>query len=96
MRTSGPPPAPDHLCAVASLVQVALCGFFTILATVFSLRDVRKHLTNYCDPERQRRIVRILLLVPIYAIDGESRTFETWDDCARRSRRTWHPCAPES
>jgi len=43
---------------------------FAFLATIFSAVLVYKHLFNYTQPNLQRYIVRILLMVPIYAIDS--------------------------
>ncbi|KJE90800.1 hypothetical protein CAOG_02045 [Capsaspora owczarzaki ATCC 30864] len=47
-----------------------IAGAFAIVATILSLHSVYKHMTNYRRPDLQRRIVRILLMVPIYAIDS--------------------------
>jgi len=45
-------------------------GFFTLFATMLSLYLIYKHFRNYTQPHLQRYVVRILLMVPIYAIDS--------------------------
>ena len=45
-----------------------ICGSFTIVATVSSIWLIWKHLTYYTLPTQQRHIVRLLIMVPIYAI----------------------------
>ncbi|KAF8526020.1 organic solute transporter Ostalpha-domain-containing protein [Hysterangium stoloniferum] len=45
-----------------------VASIFTILATVVSLWLISKHLSWYTKKRRQRYIVRLLLMVPIYAI----------------------------
>ncbi|KAF8653287.1 hypothetical protein AX16_003989 [Volvariella volvacea WC 439] len=45
-----------------------ICGFFTLIATVVSFWLVNKHLQWYTNKREQRYIVRILFMVPIYAI----------------------------
>jgi hypothetical protein len=47
-----------------------VAGLCTALSTLLSLYLVYKHLRNYTQPKLQRHIVRILLMVPIYAIDS--------------------------
>ncbi|CAO1622203.1 unnamed protein product [Sympodiomycopsis kandeliae] len=43
-------------------------GFFTLIACVVSFWLIFKHLTYYTYPLQQRHIVRMLFMVPIYAI----------------------------
>lgn len=45
-----------------------ICGFFTLIASVSSFWLIWKHLTYYTCPQQQRHIVRMLFMVPIYAI----------------------------
>jgi len=45
-------------------------GLFTIMAVVVSINDVAAHLLHYSEPELQRYVVRILFMVPIYAIES--------------------------
>jgi len=47
-----------------------IAASFTILATVLSIFLIYKHSNNYKRPQLQRYIIRILLMVPIYAIDS--------------------------
>ena len=51
-------------------VAFFLACIFTLLATVFSIREVVKHLQNFHKPtaELQVHVIRILWMVPIYAI----------------------------
>ncbi|EGG18954.1 transmembrane protein [Cavenderia fasciculata] len=46
----------------------ALAGLFVILATVMSAHLIYKHLKYYTQPDHQRYIVRIVFMIPIYAI----------------------------
>lgn len=52
----------------AHTVGWIVCGFFTLIATGASSWLVWKHLTYYTCPQQQRHIVRMLFMVPIYAI----------------------------
>ncbi|MCO5613894.1 hypothetical protein L7F22_068172 [Adiantum nelumboides] len=45
-----------------------ICGFFTLIASVSSFWLIWKHLTYYTCPQQQRHIIRMLFMVPIYAI----------------------------
>jgi hypothetical protein len=45
-----------------------VCGFFTLIASTASFWLIWKHLTYYTCPSQQRHIVRMLFMVPIYAI----------------------------
>ncbi|KAF9108107.1 hypothetical protein BGX29_003303 [Mortierella sp. GBA35] len=46
----------------------ALCGVFALIASVLTFRLLYKHAKNYTKPVEQRQIMRILLMIPIYAI----------------------------
>lgn len=45
-----------------------ISGFFTVIASASSFWLIWKHLTYYTCPQQQRHIVRMLFMVPIYAI----------------------------
>lgn len=49
-------------------VITTIAGFFTILSVALSLWLMYQHLINYTLPHLQRYIVRIIIMVPIYAI----------------------------
>ncbi|CAB4424399.1 unnamed protein product [Rhizophagus irregularis] len=48
----------------------AIAAFFAILATTLSTLSVWSHLKNYRKPSLQRYVVRIIIMVPIYAISS--------------------------
>ncbi|CAG8542172.1 15349_t:CDS:2 [Cetraspora pellucida] len=48
----------------------AIAGFFAITATFLSIISVWSHLKHYKKPLLQRYVVRIILMVPIYAISS--------------------------
>ena len=41
-------------------------GLFTLIATLMTLYQVYRHLQYYQQPEKQRLVVRILLMVPVH------------------------------
>ena len=45
-----------------------IAAFFAVLAIVLSLWEIFRHLKHYSRPLLQRQIVRIILIVPIYAV----------------------------
>ncbi|KAL4527527.1 hypothetical protein Ndes2526A_g08691 [Nannochloris sp. 'desiccata'] len=47
-----------------------IAGIFVILAVSASIYEVAMHLENYNRPKLQIRVVRILWMVPIYAVDS--------------------------
>ncbi|PFX26674.1 Transmembrane protein 184C [Stylophora pistillata] len=47
-----------------------IAGCFVFLTIPISLWGILQHLVNYTKPELQRRIVRIIWMVPIYATDS--------------------------
>lgn len=51
-------------------IGVATAGMFTILAVVLGLREIVKHWLNYFKPQMQCHVVRVLWMVPIYALDA--------------------------
>ncbi|SOV02938.1 uncharacterized protein UDID_06112 [Ustilago sp. UG-2017a] len=66
-----------------------ICGIMTLIATISSMWLVWKHLTYYTCPQQQRHIVRLLIMVPIYAIISfmsylfyhEALYYQTIRDC---------------
>ncbi|GAM27698.1 hypothetical protein SAMD00019534_108740, partial [Acytostelium subglobosum LB1] len=46
----------------------AIAGVFVLLATILSIHLIYKHLKYYTQPDHQRYIVRIVFMIPIYAI----------------------------
>jgi hypothetical protein len=56
---------------VASMKLIEwLSLLFASLAIVLSLWEIQQHLRNYHRPKLQRHIVRVLMMVPVYATDG--------------------------
>ena len=51
-------------------VGITIAFFCVVLACLFSFHQIYKHLRHYTRPDLQKHIVRILLMVPIYAIDS--------------------------
>lgn len=49
-------------------VAVLVSFVFAFLATTLSVREIMKHLTNYSSPRLQLHYIRILWMVPIYAL----------------------------
>ncbi|KAK8861533.1 hypothetical protein IAR55_002355 [Kwoniella newhampshirensis] len=49
---------------------LALCGAFTAVATGVSVMSITLQLKNYRKPTLQRAVVRIMLMVPLYAISS--------------------------
>jgi hypothetical protein len=47
-----------------------VAAIFTFVAVVLGLREIGKHLANYYRPKLQRHIIRVLWMVPIYAVDA--------------------------
>eukprot|EP00013_Stygamoeba_regulata_P019732 CAMPEP_0177656948 /NCGR_PEP_ID=MMETSP0447-20121125/15888_1 /TAXON_ID=0 /ORGANISM="Stygamoeba regulata, Strain BSH-02190019" /LENGTH=413 /DNA_ID=CAMNT_0019161199 /DNA_START=96 /DNA_END=1337 /DNA_ORIENTATION=+ len=70
-------------------IALWIAAFCTLGACILSFYDIYKHLTNYHVPYLQRYIVRIIWIVPIYAIDSffslkfvrYSLYFDTIRDC---------------
>jgi len=64
-------------------------GLFCLVASGITLDLIYKHLQHYNTPSLQRYIVRILWLIPIYALDAflslrfyeSSLYFDVWRDC---------------
>jgi len=52
------------------VISFAVSGGFTGLALLISLALIYQHLRNMTNPDHQAKIVRILLMVPIYAVDS--------------------------
>ncbi|WWC87838.1 uncharacterized protein L201_002732 [Kwoniella dendrophila CBS 6074] len=49
---------------------LALCGSFTAVATGVSIMSITLQLKNYRKPMLQRAVVRIMIMVPLYAISS--------------------------
>ncbi|KAK4688065.1 organic solute transporter subunit alpha, partial [Tremellales sp. Uapishka_1] len=64
--TSSSSGAGDHL----PIWLLALCGVFTAVATGVSIMSITLQLKNYRRPSLQRAVVRIMLMVPLYAISS--------------------------
>ncbi|KAF9453990.1 DUF300-domain-containing protein [Macrolepiota fuliginosa MF-IS2] len=60
--------SPPSLFQNGNLVGWIVAGCFTIIATVTSFWLVNKHLQWYTNKREQRYIVRLLFMVPLYAI----------------------------
>lgn len=66
-----------------------VCGIMALIATISSAWLIWKHLTYYTCPQQQRHIVRLLIMVPIYAIVSflsylfyhEALYYQTIRDC---------------
>lgn len=66
-----------------------ICGIMALIATISSVWLIWKHLTYYTCPPQQRHIVRLLVMVPIYAIVSfmsylfyeEALYYQTIRDC---------------
>ena len=66
-----------------------VCGIMALIATISSAWLIWKHLTYYTCPTQQRHIVRLLIMVPIYAIVSfmsylfyeEALYYQTIRDC---------------
>lgn len=54
----------------ASTCSLAVAGLCAFSAVVMSIFLIYCHLTTYTNPHQQRLICRILLMVPIYAVDS--------------------------
>lgn len=50
------------------MIGFVIAAVFAVAATVITLYLAVQHLRNYTEPHLQRPIVRILLIVPIYAV----------------------------
>jgi hypothetical protein len=57
----------------------AISGYCAILAVLVSLWTVWQHLLNYTNPRLQQKIIRIVLMVPIYAVHSwVALRFRSW------------------
>ena len=52
------------------LVGWYVAGYFVLMSLPMSAWDITQHLLHYRRPERQRYIIRILWMVPIYAVES--------------------------
>lgn len=60
-----PPPPPF---GPAHHLGWTVAGFFALISMAVSLWLIFKHLTYFTNRTQQRQIIRILLMVPIYAV----------------------------
>mmetsp|Transcript_29337 Transcript_29337/g.52520 ORF Transcript_29337/g.52520 Transcript_29337/m.52520 type:complete len:301 (+) Transcript_29337:136-1038(+) len=67
---------------VPFLVIYSVGGLFVVLSLIVSLLHFAQHLLNFCQPEYQRYICRILLMVPLYAVTS-------WLSMYRPQNRIW-------
>ncbi|WVW80095.1 hypothetical protein I302_102068 [Kwoniella bestiolae CBS 10118] len=74
-----PSPAPSHIVPEhpsygagdhLPVWLLALCGSFTAVATGVSIMSITLQLKNYRKPTLQRAVVRIMVMVPLYAISS--------------------------
>eukprot|EP00894_Picocystis_sp_ML_P001603 jgi/Pico_ML_1/52120/g2880.t1 len=71
------------------LVAWFVAGMFVVLATPITFWEVAMHLEHYAKPHLQKHVIRILLMVPIYAWDSwfalrfsDTRIYLTpWREC---------------
>lgn len=66
--TVSPSPDPSSQDTVWPLVA----GLFAFLALFMSIWEITRHLSNYNKPYLQKYVVRILWMVPIYAMNSVS------------------------
>ena len=52
------------------LISWIIAGLFSLLACLISYQTIRGHLKNFSSPNVQRKVVGILWIVPIFAIDS--------------------------
>ena len=50
--------------------ELSICGIFCVAAIATSAYHVYGQLSNFSNPAHQTHIVRILLMVPVYALGG--------------------------
>ena len=53
----------------AHFIAWFVAGVFVLLAVPITFYEVAQHLENYRMPRLQRHVIRILFMVPIYAVD---------------------------
>lgn len=63
------PPDPTH-----NPVWATIAGLFAWLALGISVWSISLHLINYNKPYLQKYVIRILCMVPIYAMNSVSRS----------------------
>ena len=73
------PPTPPHEDIGAGVWPI-IAGIFAIIATGFSIYEIHQHLIHYNKPYLQKYIVRILWMVPIYAMNSVSHSHLSNDD----------------
>lgn len=71
IASSSPQPDP----ASQDTVWPMVAGIFAFLALFMSIWEITQHLNNYNKPYLQKYVVRILWMVPIYAMNSVSFDF---------------------
>ncbi|EPS41517.1 hypothetical protein H072_4543 [Dactylellina haptotyla CBS 200.50] len=51
-----------------SQIGVTICAAFAVITTIISLYLIQAHALHYTRPDEQRHVMRIVLMLPIYAI----------------------------
>ena len=51
-------------------IAIAVAGCFTLPACLLTIWQIAMHLDNFTNPQQQLHVVRILLMVPIYALNA--------------------------
>eukprot|EP00850_Spirogloea_muscicola_P006488 SM000030S11497 [mRNA] locus=s30:894513:898163:- [translate_table: standard] len=49
-------------------IALVVAGIFVLMALPITLFEIIQHLENYTLPREQKRVIRILLMVPVYAV----------------------------
>ena len=55
---------------MTSSLAIAVAGCFTLPACLLTIWQIAMHLDNFTNPQQQLHVVRILLMVPIYALNA--------------------------
>lgn len=55
--------------------EILIAGIFVWITIPVSLWEIVQHVVNYTQPKLQKHIIRILWMVPIYAINAVSGSF---------------------
>ena len=56
-------------------IGILFAGVFTTLSVAMGVREIVKHWLNYHEPLIQRHVIRVLAIVPIYALDAFATLF---------------------
>lgn len=55
--------------------EILIAGIFVWITIPVSLWEIVQHVVNYTQPKLQKHIIRVLWMVPIYAINAVSGSF---------------------